>query len=49
MIKIKQKQFRVVGVFKERGTVSFFNFDEIAIIPYTTAQQYILGIKFLIS
>ena len=26
--------------------MSFFNFDEIAVIPYTTAQEYIFGIKY---
>ena len=45
-MKIKGKNFRVIGVLPEKGQVSFFNFDEIAIIPYTTAQQYILGIKY---
>lgn len=31
---------------QKKGQVSFFNFDEVVIIPYTTAQQYILGIKY---
>jgi putative ABC transport system permease protein len=34
----------VVGVIAERGQ-DIFNFDEAAIIPYTTAQDYVLGIK----
>jgi len=45
-IRIKGKNFRVIGVLPEKGQVSFFNFDEIAIVPYTTAQQYIFGIKY---
>lgn len=45
-IKIKGKNFRVIGVLPLKGQVSFFNFDEIALVPYTTAQQYILGIKY---
>jgi putative ABC transport system permease protein len=44
-IRIKGKSFRVIGVLPKKGKVSFFNFDEIAMVPYTTAQQYILGIK----
>ena len=44
-IKIKNRPFRVIGVMPEKGQVSFFNFDEVAIVPYTTAQQYIFGIK----
>lgn len=45
-IKIKNKQFRVIGVLPKKGQVSFFNFDETAIIPYSAAQQYIFGIKY---
>jgi len=45
-IKIKGKNFRIIGIFPKTGQVSFLNFDDIAIIPYTTAQQYIFGIKY---
>ena len=45
-IKIKGKNFRVIGIFPKTGQVSFLNFDDIVIIPYTTAQQYIFGIKY---
>ncbi len=45
-IKIEGKNFRVIGVLPQKGQVSFFNFDEIALAPYTTTQQYILGIKY---
>lgn len=45
-IKIKGRNFRVIGVLPKKGQISFFNFDEIAIVPYTTAQQYIFGIKY---
>lgn len=44
IIKMKGNNFRVIGVLEERGQ-DFFNFDEAAIIPYTTAQEYVLGIK----
>lgn len=44
-IKIKNRSLRVIGVLPQKGQVSFFNFDETAIIPHTTAQQYIFGIK----
>ena len=45
-IRIKNRNLRVVGVLPRKGQVSFFNFDEIAVIPYTTAQEYIFGIKY---
>lgn len=44
-IKIKGRTFTVIGILPEKGQVSFFNFDETAIVPYTSAQQYIFGIK----
>lgn len=44
VIKMKGHNFRVIGVLAERGQ-DFFNFDEAAIIPYTTAQDYVLGVK----
>ncbi len=44
-IKIKGRNLRVAGVLPAKGQVSFFNFDETAIVPYPTAQQYIFGIK----
>jgi len=45
-IKIKGKNFRVIGVLPKKGQSAFVNFDDALIIPYTTAQQYIFGIKF---
>lgn len=45
-IKIKGRNFTIIGVLPKKGQVSFFNFDEIAVIPYTTAQKYIFGIKY---
>ena len=45
-IKIKGRNFRVIGILPKKGQSSFLNFDEVAIIPYTTAQQYIFGIKY---
>lgn len=45
-IRIKDRNFRIIGILPKKGQVSFFNFDETAIIPYTTAQQYIFSIKY---
>ncbi|RJP45755.1 FtsX-like permease family protein [Candidatus Parcubacteria bacterium] len=45
-IKIKGRNFRVIGVIGKIGQLSFLNFDQTAFIPYTTAQQYIFGIKY---
>lgn len=45
-IKIKGRNFKIIGILPKKGQVSFFNFDEVALVPYTTAQQYIFGIKY---
>ena len=44
-IKIKERNFRISGILGKRGQSSFVDFDDAAIIPFTTAQQYIFGIK----
>ena len=45
-IKIKEKNFRVIGILPQKGQVSFFNFDEIVLVPYTSAQDSLSGIKY---
>ncbi|MDD5032673.1 MAG: ABC transporter permease [Candidatus Pacebacteria bacterium] len=45
-IKIKNRGLRIVGVLPEKGQFSFISFDDSAITPYTTAQQYIFSIKY---
>ena len=45
-VRVKDRSLRVVGVLPTKGQVSFFNFDEAAFMPYTTAQQFIFGIKY---
>ncbi len=45
-IKIKERNLRVVGVLKKKGSGSMINFDEVAFVPHSTAQQYLFGIKY---
>ena len=42
-IIIGDVRFRVVGVYPAIGQRGIFNIDELVIIPYSTAQVYILG------
>ncbi|MDD5589974.1 MAG: ABC transporter permease [Candidatus Portnoybacteria bacterium] len=44
-IKIKGRNFKIIGILPKKGQFSFLNFDEAAILPYTTAQRYVFGIK----
>lgn len=44
-IRIKGKNFRVIGVLPAKGQVTFFNADEVVFGPYTTVQTYIFGQK----
>lgn len=48
-IKIKDKTFRIAGVIGEKGQVSLLNVDDMAVVPYTTAQKYLMGIDFFHS
>ncbi|MFH1657069.1 MAG: ABC transporter permease [bacterium] len=43
-IKIKNVNFRIIGVAQEQGTQMFQNLDENIYIPLTTAQEILLGI-----
>ncbi|OHA20525.1 MAG: hypothetical protein A2849_00845 [Candidatus Taylorbacteria bacterium RIFCSPHIGHO2_01_FULL_51_15] len=45
-IRINDKTFQVIGVLGKKGQVSFFNFDDMVLVPYTTAGQYLLGRKY---
>lgn len=46
-IKIKDKYFRVVAILSSKGRVSsFMDANKLVIIPYTTAQKYLLGIDY---
>ncbi len=44
-MKIKGRNFKVIGTLPSTGGGSLFNFDQMTLIPYTTAQDYLLGIK----
>lgn len=45
-IKIKNRTYTVVGVLAAEGQVSLFNIDEMVVIPYSTAQDYLMGIDY---
>ena len=42
-IKIKDVNFKVVGVLPEKGQIMFFDIGQLVMIPYTTAQSQLLG------
>jgi len=46
-IKINKLQFKIIGVTKEKGGSGFSNQDDMIYIPYTTAQKYLSGNKYL--
>lgn len=45
-IKIKNQTFRIVGALKKSGTMFGQNIDKMVLVPYSTAQKYILGINY---
>lgn len=46
-IKLKGINFKVVGVLKSKGDQGYFNPDDQAIIPYTTAMKQVLGLDYI--
>lgn len=46
IISIRNKKMQVIGVFPSRGQVAFFNVNEVMVVPYTTAQTYLLGVDY---
>lgn len=46
-IKIKGKDFQVVGVLAERGSTGFFNFDNLIYLPIRTLQKKLLGVDYI--
>lgn len=46
-IRIKGIQFKIIGVTKAKGGSGFSNSDDTVYIPYTTAQRYITGNRYL--
>jgi len=45
-IKIKDQNYQVVGVLKERGSAGFFNFDDVVYVPFKTLNKKLLGIDY---
>lgn len=44
MIKIGSHNFRIIGVYEERGSAFFFNMDDLIVLPLATTQKLIMGI-----
>ncbi len=45
-LKIKNTNFRVIGVLKKRGGFAFIDFDSLVFIPAKTLQKLILGVDY---
>ncbi|MFA6353626.1 MAG: ABC transporter permease [Candidatus Paceibacterota bacterium] len=46
-IRISGSEYKVIGITKSKGGSGFSNSDDIVYIPYTTAQRYLSGNKYL--
>jgi putative ABC transport system permease protein len=46
IIKLKGKNFKVIGILPKKGSGSMVNFDDSAFAPYTVVQEDLLGIKY---
>ena len=47
IIKIKNMNFRVIGILTSKGDQGWFNPDDQVIIPYTVAMKQLLGVSHL--
>ncbi|HUU21467.1 MAG TPA: ABC transporter permease [Phycisphaerae bacterium] len=47
VVKIKGVNFTVIGVTKAKGDQGWFNPDDQAILPYTTAMKQMLGLDYI--
>lgn len=45
-IRIRNQLFRVIGVINPTGNIGAFNVNDFLAIPYTTMQQYLVGIDY---
>jgi len=48
-IRIKQIQFKIVGITKSKGGAGFNNPDNVIFVPITTAQRYFSGDEYVSS
>ena len=46
-IRISGSEYKVIGITKSKGGSGFSNVDDVIYIPYTTAQRYLSGNKYL--
>jgi putative ABC transport system permease protein len=46
-IKINKIEFKIIGITTQKGSSGFSNQDDKIYIPYTTAQKYLSGSKYL--
>lgn len=47
-VKLRNKKFRVIGVFEKRGAVMTFDFDDMAYVPTRTLQKKIMGVDHVV-
>ncbi|MDP3986457.1 MAG: ABC transporter permease [Candidatus Veblenbacteria bacterium] len=47
VIKLKNKNFTIIGIFEPRGAVLFFNLDDMVYVPVQTLQKQVLGIDYV--
>ncbi|MFA4818503.1 MAG: ABC transporter permease [Patescibacteria group bacterium] len=47
VIKLKNKNYEVIGTFESRGASLFFNFDTVVYIPIQTLQKQLLGVDYI--
>lgn len=47
LVKVGNKNFRVIGVMEKQGSGSFYDMDSIAYLPLRTLQKQIMGVDYI--
>ncbi|MBN1326098.1 ABC transporter permease [Candidatus Falkowbacteria bacterium] len=46
-IKVKKRNYKVIGILNSKGSVSFLNFDQMLFLPLRTTQKLLMGIDYV--
>ena len=46
-VKINSINFTIIGITRSKGDMGFVNFDDLVLIPYTTAMKQLFGLEYL--
>ncbi|MFA6321915.1 MAG: ABC transporter permease [Candidatus Buchananbacteria bacterium] len=49
MVKIGREKFMVIGIMNKRGSIAFFDLDNMVYVPIRTLQKKIMGVDYVVN